>query len=136
MQWPNQRLHPLRPTTSMALSLHSPSSLLTSVQSSKPSFPILLNSQYFPFTKPTNHNTFNDSALLLTPSLSKKWRAGISFFPAFLKKGKDAKTLKQELLDAIAPLDRGADATPEDQERVDQVGISFPSFPLLLMFGK
>lgn len=46
----------------------------------------------------------------------------MSFFPAFLKKGKDAETLKEELLEAIAPLDRGALATPEDQQRVDQVG--------------
>lgn len=29
--------------------------------------------------------------------------------------------LKEELLDAIAPLDRGAEATPEDKERVEQV---------------
>lgn len=38
-----------------------------------------------------------------------------------MKKGKDAKALKEELLDAIAPLDRGADATLEDQQRVDQI---------------
>ena len=49
----------------------------------------------------------------------------MSFFPAFLKKGKDAKTLKEELLEAIAPLDRGADAPPEDQQRIDQVGCLF-----------
>ncbi|KAK4271161.1 hypothetical protein QN277_019895 [Acacia crassicarpa] len=54
-------------------------------------------------------------------SASQKWRAGVSFFPAFLKKGKDAEALKDELLEAIAPLDRGADATPEDQQRVDQI---------------
>ena len=40
----------------------------------------------------------------------------------FLNKGKDAKVLKEELLEAISPLDQGADATPEDQQRVDQVG--------------
>ena len=45
----------------------------------------------------------------------------MSFFPAFLKKGKDAEALKDELLEAIAPLDRGADASPQDQQRVDQV---------------
>ena len=34
---------------------------------------------------------------------------------------KKAATLKEELLEAIAPLDRGAEATPEDKDRVDQV---------------
>lgn len=127
----------------MALSLHSPSSLLTPIQPSKPSSLTLLNCQYSPLTKPTNHITYNDAAVLSNPSPSKKWRVGVSFFPAFLKKGKDAKALKEELLDAIAPLDRGADATLEDQQRVDQVGISslfFSFFTLLfsvwLMFCK
>ncbi|WKA00206.1 hypothetical protein VitviT2T_018589 [Vitis vinifera] len=105
----------------MALSLHSPSSLLTPIQPSKPSSLTLLNCQYSPLTKPTNHITYNDAAVLSNPSPSKKWRVGVSFFPAFLKKGKDAKALKEELLDAIAPLDRGADATLEDQQRVDQI---------------
>ncbi|KAJ0078397.1 hypothetical protein Patl1_36871 [Pistacia atlantica] len=30
------------------------------------------------------------------------------------------KALKEELYEAIAPLDRGAEASPEDQQRVDQ----------------
>ncbi|KAK7246849.1 hypothetical protein RIF29_41719 [Crotalaria pallida] len=53
-----------------------------------------------------------------------KWRANVSsFFPAFLnrKKGNDANSLKEELLDALAPLDRGADATPQDQLTIDQI---------------
>ncbi|KAI4318497.1 hypothetical protein MLD38_032194 [Melastoma candidum] len=53
-----------------------------------------------------------------------RWRVGVSFFPAFLnrnKKDKDPKVIKEELLDAIGPLDRGAEATPEDQERVDAI---------------
>ncbi|KAI5661510.1 hypothetical protein M9H77_20833 [Catharanthus roseus] len=53
---------------------------------------------------------------------SQKWRINVSSFPAFLNnKSKDAKILKEELLEAIAPLDRGAEATPEDQKRVDQI---------------
>ncbi|RYQ82817.1 hypothetical protein Ahy_B10g101384 isoform B [Arachis hypogaea] len=57
-----------------------------------------------------------------TTPQTEKWRAQVSFFPAFLKKGgKDANTIKQELLQAIAPLDRGADATPDDQQTVDQI---------------
>eukprot|EP01018_Ginkgo_biloba_P034928 Gb_39531 [translate_table: standard] len=39
----------------------------------------------------------------------------------FLKKKKDKQILKDELLEAIAPLDRGAEATPDDQYRVDQI---------------
>nr|XP_027113106.1 probable plastid-lipid-associated protein 4, chloroplastic isoform X1 [Coffea arabica] len=53
---------------------------------------------------------------------SQKWRTYISFFPAFFKnKTKDAKAIKEELLEAIAPLDRGAEATPEDQQSIDQI---------------
>lgn len=52
-----------------------------------------------------------------------------SFLPSFFtgskkKEEEDAKkaaTLKEELLAAIAPLDRGAEATPEDKDRVEQV---------------
>ncbi|RDX71547.1 putative plastid-lipid-associated protein 4, chloroplastic [Mucuna pruriens] len=53
--------------------------------------------------------------------VSHKWRAKVSFFPSFLKKGKDAKSIKEELLEAIASLDRGADATLQDQQTVDQI---------------
>ncbi|KHN33471.1 Putative plastid-lipid-associated protein 4, chloroplastic [Glycine soja] len=48
----------------------------------------------------------------------------VSFFPGFLTKGSDVQKLKVELYEAIAPLDRGAEATPEDQQRVDQWAIS------------
>ncbi|XP_058089681.1 probable plastid-lipid-associated protein 4, chloroplastic isoform X2 [Magnolia sinica] len=52
---------------------------------------------------------------------SEKWRSRVSFFPSFLKKkGKDRETMKEELLEAISALDRGAEATPDNQERVDQ----------------
>ncbi|BBG96116.1 Probable plastid-lipid-associated protein 4, chloroplastic [Prunus dulcis] len=78
-----------------------------------------LTSFSFP-TKPTTTHTIHFHRLSST-SASDKWRAKVSFFPAFLSKGKDAKTLKEELLDAIASLDRGADATPEDQQTVDQI---------------
>ncbi|XP_010554166.1 PREDICTED: probable plastid-lipid-associated protein 4, chloroplastic isoform X2 [Tarenaya hassleriana] len=53
-----------------------------------------------------------------------KTRAAFTFPPAFLTKGgRDAKLkqLKQDLFDAIAPLNRGASATPNDQLRVDQI---------------
>ncbi|KAJ6427644.1 hypothetical protein OIU84_023103 [Salix udensis] len=69
-----------------------------------------------PLTKPT---TFNLSSSYST--IDRSWRARVSFFPAFLKKGKDAKVLKEELLEAIDPLDRGADAIPEDQQRVNEI---------------
>lgn len=60
-----------------------------------------------------------------------RWRAGVSsfsFLPPFLKgKGesdaKKAEKLKEELLAAIAPLDRGAEATPEEKEGVEQVSM-------------
>ncbi|XVE48686.1 hypothetical protein DITRI_Ditri01bG0022300 [Diplodiscus trichospermus] len=79
----------------------------------------LLNSVHL-LTKPAaKSNSCNLSRTLASDD--KKWRINVSFFPAFLNKGKDAKVLKEELLEAIAPLDRGADATPEDQQRVDQL---------------
>lgn len=88
-------------------------------------------------TKPVKSNSYNlFSRTSSANSDHEKWRVNISFFPAFLNKGKDVKLLKEELLDAIAPLDRGADATPEDQQRVDQVGFLFFSFhflPLILI---
>ncbi|KAM3377648.1 putative plastid-lipid-associated protein 4, chloroplastic [Capsicum galapagoense] len=52
---------------------------------------------------------------------SFKWRAKVSFFPFFSTKTQDTESLKLELLEAIAPLDRGAEATPEDQKLVDQI---------------
>ncbi|KAK4491240.1 hypothetical protein RD792_001974 [Penstemon davidsonii] len=55
-------------------------------------------------------------------SRSRKWRIGVSFFPPFLTKTKDVESLKQELLEAISPLDRGAAATPDDQQRIEDVG--------------
>ncbi|KAK1313758.1 hypothetical protein QJS10_CPA06g02444 [Acorus calamus] len=68
---------------------------------------------------PTTTTTFPS---ITTPHISTKWRTNVSFFPSFLnKKTKSKDELKRELLDAIAPLDRGADASPEDQERVDQI---------------
>ncbi|KAM3310674.1 hypothetical protein ACQJBY_031384 [Aegilops geniculata] len=63
----------------------------------------------------------------------REWRAPVSSFSSFLpsfftgskkKEEEDAKkaaTLKAELLAAIAPLDRGAEATPDDKDRVDQI---------------
>ncbi|KAL0412728.1 UNVERIFIED_CONTAM: hypothetical protein Sradi_1474500 [Sesamum radiatum] len=59
---------------------------------------------------------------------SGQWRTGVSFFSGFLVKSTEIESLKQELLEAIAPLDRGAAATPEDQQRVDKVGISSAVF--------
>lgn len=60
-----------------------------------------------------------------------RWRAGVSsfsFLPSFFtgnnrgeKDAEKAMRLKEELLTAIAPLERGAEATPEDKERVEQV---------------
>ncbi|XVF00724.1 hypothetical protein REPUB_Repub04eG0026100 [Reevesia pubescens] len=70
-------------------------------------------------TKPFNCNSLNN--LSRSSTSDEKWRVNVSFFTAFLNKGKDAKAFKEELLEAIASLDRGADATPEDQQRVDQL---------------
>ncbi|GAB2285197.1 Probable plastid-lipid-associated protein 4, chloroplastic [Dionaea muscipula] len=61
--------------------------------------------------------------LKLSSRVASTTRTSVSFFPAFLTSSgnKNAKAIKQELLDAIQPLDRGADASPEDQRRIDQI---------------
>ncbi|XP_042390350.1 probable plastid-lipid-associated protein 4, chloroplastic isoform X4 [Zingiber officinale] len=60
--------------------------------------------------------------LELSSSASLRWRTGVSFFPSFLnKKARSREEIKEELLAEIAPLDRGAEATDEDKERIDQI---------------
>ncbi|KAK6254011.1 hypothetical protein QUC31_015731 [Theobroma cacao] len=107
----------------MALSPNFHSIFATSQSSSNSASPKLpashssLTNLHFP-NKTVRGNSYN---LSRTSASDEKWRANVSFFPAFLNKGKDAKALKEELLEAIAPLDGGADATLEDQQRVDQI---------------
>ncbi|CAL5329714.1 unnamed protein product [Camellia sinensis] len=110
----------------MALSSHSaPHTILTTTPSSSShSLPKLLHlpqhhSLSFSIKPTTTQYTQNLSTTTTSP-VSYKWRTHVSFFPAFLNKTRDAKPIKEELLEAIAPLDRGADATPEDQQRIDQ----------------
>ncbi|TMX02976.1 hypothetical protein EJD97_018919 [Solanum chilense] len=96
----------------MALSSLSPP--LTHIASTKLhlSFPCIVN----PHHHFHSHNYTN-----LSP-LNKKWQTNVSFFPSFFnKKTKDPTPIKQELLQAIEPLDRGADATPQDQQIIDQI---------------
>ncbi|XP_061980773.1 probable plastid-lipid-associated protein 4, chloroplastic isoform X5 [Populus nigra] len=77
-------------------------------------------------SKPKNNNS-RVGIDLLSSSNNKPddswgyWRTNVSFFQFFSAKGKDVKSLKQQLLEAIAPLDRGAVATPQDQQRVDEI---------------
>ncbi|KAI8532173.1 hypothetical protein RHMOL_Rhmol11G0192800 [Rhododendron molle] len=104
-------------TTTQSTSTHSLPKLLHCHHSSSSSAtrPTALSFPNKPTITPHTHN-------LSTPSVPiNKWRTNVSFFPTFLKKPKDAKPIKEELLEAIAPLDRGADATPEDQQRIDQI---------------
>lgn len=68
----------------------------------------------------SNPNT-KTTHILIEAASPRKWRTRVSSFPNFLPKGKDIGSLKEELLEAIAPLGRGAEASPEDQQRVDQV---------------
>ncbi|KAM0835744.1 hypothetical protein ACQ4PT_062748 [Festuca glaucescens] len=76
-------------------------------------------------------------ALTAAPAVGRRgvvrWRAPVSlssfssFLPSFFKNNKEkedeekAARLKEELLAAIAPLDRGAEATPEDKDRVEEI---------------
>lgn len=120
-----QTISPPQPTTPMALSTLSPPpqppfATHSSAASSAllPKLHHLTASTLFPAN---NHN--NSLSTTPTPAALHKWRANVSFFTGLLNKNKtkNAEAIKQELLEAIAPLDRGAEATPEDQEIIDQV---------------
>ncbi|WVY92474.1 hypothetical protein V8G54_031562 [Vigna mungo] len=76
--------------------------------------------QNLPFSS-SSRQKLNTPHLVLQETDSGKWRNMVSFFPGFLTKGRDVDSLKQELYETIAPLDRGAEATPEEQQLVDQI---------------
>ncbi|KAF4384982.1 hypothetical protein F8388_010580 [Cannabis sativa] len=90
---------------------------------SSPAPRLLLNSS--PTSTSLNHHFPTSEPLtafhtpLTTTSDPQKWRVSVSFFSSLLPKKR--QELKEELLEAIAPLDRGAAATPEDQERIDRI---------------
>lgn len=97
----------------MALSSLSPPPTHVATQSSTKLY--LSHSTSFSF--PAIQNPHN----ITTSTQNKKWRTNVSFFSAFFNKTEDPTPTKQELLEAIAPLDRGAEATPEDQQIIDQI---------------
>ncbi|KAL9258856.1 putative plastid-lipid-associated protein 4, chloroplastic [Drosera capensis] len=78
-------------------------------------------------SKPQNlsytHLSLNDSLAGNKRTTISTTRTQVSFFPAFFMGStkKNADDIKRELLDAIGPLDRGAEATPEDQVGIDQI---------------
>jgi hypothetical protein len=83
----------------------------------------LASSHYSPIILHAKRKNASTHNLIIASATahSWKWRTRVSFFPGFLTKGRDAKSLKEELYAALAPLDRGAEATPEDQQLVEQV---------------
>ncbi|KAF3962042.1 hypothetical protein CMV_013406 [Castanea mollissima] len=88
--------------------------------------PIIFHAKYL-LSSPKPNNTTTSTHIILSPNRlfdladSWKWRTQVSFFTGFLTKGRNAESLKEELYAAIAPLDRGAEATPEDQQLVEQI---------------
>lgn len=111
----------------MALPLTSPAlntaitQLNTHLQSSKePISTFSSKPLVFPWKPNTNSNPFSVENIAVS---ALKWRTRVSFFSGLFTKSKDVKSLKDELFDAIAPVDRGAEATPEDQERLDQIAL-------------
>ncbi|XP_047976481.1 probable plastid-lipid-associated protein 4, chloroplastic [Salvia hispanica] len=100
------------------LSPHSSSFLLNS---SIDSYSTALISPKRLFHLSSNQHNRHASLQLPCYSSNRGWRIGVSFFAPFLDRSSEIESLKQQLLDAIAPLDRGADATPEDQQLIDQI---------------
>ncbi|KAI3966210.1 hypothetical protein MKW92_034563 [Papaver armeniacum] len=109
--------------SSASLTLSVQTSIQPSSSSSNYVFQSLSPTSTLHFPSSCNNNLNNKKCLSLntTTFSEQKWRTRVSFFPSFMKSGKDSKTIKEELLEAIAPLDRGAEATPEDQERIDKI---------------
>ncbi|MBA0726945.1 hypothetical protein Golax_002735 [Gossypium laxum] len=115
----------------MALTSSSSSSAITAllkphlqlsnepIISFSPSFFTLSSKPLLSSSKPNVKINFFSSQT----AVSLKWRTEASIFSGLFTKSKDIKTLKDELFDAIAPLDRGAEAAPEDQQRVDQIAL-------------
>ncbi|KAF5186314.1 Plastid-lipid associated protein PAP / fibrillin family protein [Thalictrum thalictroides] len=116
-------------SSSMATSSLLSLSTFTPIRYSSSSSSFSSTSSLFPLSSlhPHSSSTIKTNELSLNTTFTRtlsneKWRTRVSFFPSFFKTGKkDVKTLKQELLDAISQLDRGADATPEDQQRIDKM---------------
>ncbi|KAL1176590.1 hypothetical protein V6Z11_A04G168900 [Gossypium hirsutum] len=108
----------------MALTSSSSSSAITAllkphlqlsnepIISFSPSFFTLSSKPLLSSSKPNVKINFFSSQT----AVSLKWRTEASIFSGLFTKSKDIKTLKDELFDAIAPLDRGAEAAPEDQQ--------------------
>ncbi|KAJ8448066.1 hypothetical protein Cgig2_028942 [Carnegiea gigantea] len=99
---------------SLSLSKSLPVTANESISLPLPSSPSTLHF----LSKPIHQIPYEFSISGKNTRISTKTR--VSFFPAFLTRKKDAKAIKEELLQAIEPLDRGADATPEDQQRIGQ----------------
>ncbi|KAL2254359.1 probable plastid-lipid-associated protein 4, chloroplastic isoform X2 [Sesamum indicum] len=116
----------------MALSTLSPPPLPSLTAQSSPagtssssSLPRLLHSIAAVSFPANHHNHYLSTTIAATPppAAQHKWRTQVSFFTSFLgnNKTKSAEAIKEELLEAIATLDRGAEATPEDQQKIDQI---------------
>ncbi|KAJ8754885.1 hypothetical protein K2173_015397 [Erythroxylum novogranatense] len=101
------------PNSGNATILRATSQLSAFPRLTSPSPADQTNFQFSTTTTTTRRNSSSTNSIV----------AQFSFFPAFLNKGKNDKALKvkEELLQSISPLDRGAAATPEDQQRVDEI---------------
>ncbi|KAJ0800805.1 putative plastid-lipid-associated protein [Helianthus annuus] len=82
------------------------------------SSPITHPSIYSPPPPPTRSLLSSNNYGTENKKKTRLWRSGVSFLQLFSTK---SESIKQELLEVIAPLDRGTDATAEQQQRVDQM---------------
>ncbi|PON60035.1 Plastid lipid-associated protein/fibrillin conserved domain containing protein [Parasponia andersonii] len=110
---------------------------VSSITITLPTQPNTHKQQQCSFTLSSSPNATAISATHISPSTnyfivkakirdSLKWRTrASSFISGFFTKEKDIQTLKEDLYDTIKPLDRGAQATPEDQDRVEQIARKF-----------
>ncbi|KAG5080366.1 hypothetical protein JHK86_004431 [Glycine max] len=62
-------------------------------------------------TKKIEHHPHLNLILQVQVADSGKWGSMVSLFPGFITKGSDVLKLNVELYEAIAPLDRGVEAT-------------------------
>ncbi|KZV20794.1 hypothetical protein F511_30436 [Dorcoceras hygrometricum] len=109
----------LRSPSSFPPSLHQNS--LDFCTSQHQSTALVFSAKPFCFSPKKWSNEAQTHSHRLQLSRSWQWRARAFFKFSFLDKSREIESLKQDLLQAIAPLDRGAAATPEDQQSIELI---------------
>ncbi|XP_078444330.1 putative plastid-lipid-associated protein 4, chloroplastic [Wolffia australiana] len=102
----------------MAMAMPTSSFMAITQRLDRP-LPLSRTGLHFQRTHPEKEASWGGQVLRLPAA--DRWRLGVSFFPSIMRKKEKPEEIKKELLEAIAPLDRGAEASDEDKDRIDQI---------------